>query len=318
MFTIETTHSTLGESCIIENTQTGDSARILLNYGARLNELCLSTRETSINVIDGLRETDSPLDDTLFKNALLIPFPSRLPEGRFAWAGHEYQLPCNLPEQKIALHGFIYNQPFTLIRHSISDRHASVAYQHESPGDRVGFPFRFVVEVEDTLDSSGCFTRRIIITSRTSSPIPMLAGWHPYFTLDCLCNDLLLHVPSTDRIELNNMLLPSGRHIVCDWFKQPSLIGNRKLNDGFYFESVSEPVRVWIENPAKQLRLNCDLDCNLNQIRIVHLFTPPSRTSISIEPLTGYGYSLITGDDRIVLNPGETIQMTFRISLQPT
>src|SRR5262249_916220 len=37
---------------------------------------------------------------------ILFPFPNRIRDGRFSWAGKEYRLPLNDPSGKNAIHGF--------------------------------------------------------------------------------------------------------------------------------------------------------------------------------------------------------------------
>src|SRR6266436_4622520 len=59
-------------------------------------------------------------DPTLFADGqptrsgvpILFPFPNRIRDGRFTWAGHTYQLPLNDPAQKNAIHGFACRVPW--------------------------------------------------------------------------------------------------------------------------------------------------------------------------------------------------------------
>ena len=61
-------------------------------------------------------------DPALFQGArptrsgipVLFPFPNRIRDGRFSFAGQSYQLPLNDPAQKNAIHGFACRKPWRI------------------------------------------------------------------------------------------------------------------------------------------------------------------------------------------------------------
>src|SRR5437762_11018156 len=48
-------------------------------------------------------------------NPVLFPFPNRIRDGRYTWAGREYQLPINGPGGKHAIHGFACRHPWRVV-----------------------------------------------------------------------------------------------------------------------------------------------------------------------------------------------------------
>ncbi len=311
-FRLEESHNHAGRIISIRDTVTSASASILPDRGARLDRLDLPFSNSLRSLIDGLC---GAIDDPWYKNALLIPFPSRLPGGSFEWNNRHYVLPCNVPDSRIALHGFFADRPFRITSTCSTDTSMSLLTCSSYSGDIEGFPFPFDVILTDTLDTDPSFTRTITIINRSHIPIPMMAGWHPYVSLNTSVNGLVLGVPSTERMELDARMLPTGRTIDTRWFDSGAPIGLRSLNDGFRMPCSTIPFSVSLSDPASGLHLRIGIDRGPGQFRIVHLFTPPSRTSISIEPLTGYGFGLNTGLDRLILEPNASFSASYRITL---
>src|SRR5262249_48691167 len=52
---------------------------------------------------------------------ILFPFPNRIRDGRFSWAGREYQLPGNDPIKKNAIHGFACRRPWRVKNSNAKD-----------------------------------------------------------------------------------------------------------------------------------------------------------------------------------------------------
>src|ERR1700712_24160 len=58
------------------------------------------------------------------RGGVLLPWPNRLRNGRWAWAGEELQLPVSSPESPNAMHGFVSWQLWTVL--AATDSTASV------------------------------------------------------------------------------------------------------------------------------------------------------------------------------------------------
>lgn len=126
-----------------------------------------------------LREWDGVLDgygvDEMAhsgRGQVLIPWPNRLQDGRYAWEGAEHQLP--LDEPPYAIHGLVRWVPWEA--HERSQSH--VALQHLlSPSP--GYPFALRLRVEYSLGEEG-LTVRCIAENVGATAAPFGAGFHPY------------------------------------------------------------------------------------------------------------------------------------------
>src|SRR5437588_10421468 len=69
---------------------------------------------------------------------VLIPFPGRVRDGRYTYAGHSYQMPCNDKDGPNAIHGFLRLVPWEVVEQSES----AVAFVTALKADaHPGYPF---------------------------------------------------------------------------------------------------------------------------------------------------------------------------------
>src|SRR6516165_11553260 len=73
---------------------------------------CLRWRVGGTDLLYVSPEWESNPVPTRSGNPVLFPFPNRICDGRFTWAGRDYQLPINGPGGKHAIHGFVCRKPW--------------------------------------------------------------------------------------------------------------------------------------------------------------------------------------------------------------
>lgn len=95
----------------------------------------------------------------------MVPFAGRVRDGRFSWAGKEHQLPRNHGAH--AMHGTVFSRPWDVVdAHTITTDLGPV------------WPFRGHVEQRFDLRPDRL---RIEMEVHGDEPMPVSAGWHPWF-----------------------------------------------------------------------------------------------------------------------------------------
>lgn len=108
-----------------------------------------------------------------YSGVLLFPWPNRIYEGRWNFAGRELQLPLN--ESTAALHGLVYDRKFSVA--SQTDVACSLALKFEASD---GYPFDFELVANFELTDSSVRVS-YTVTNHSSAVAPYALGFHPYF-----------------------------------------------------------------------------------------------------------------------------------------
>lgn len=105
---------------------------------------------------------------------VMAPFANRIADGRFAFAGRDYQIPLNRPEEGMAIHGCARDRAWQVIE--AGPTAARLALHLDDPA----LPWRFDLVQQVTLTSEGV-TIALTITNRGTEPMPFGFGLHPWF-----------------------------------------------------------------------------------------------------------------------------------------
>ncbi len=144
------------------------------------------------------------------RGQLLVPWPNRVRDGRYAFAGREHELPITERATGNASHGLVRWAPFRPTERD-DDRVVLVHTLHPQPG----YPWALEVRVAWQVDERGltCTTR---LTNVGDATAPVGYGAHPYLALGSTpAAEARLTVPG-DRVVLvdEERLLPTGTHDV--------------------------------------------------------------------------------------------------------
>jgi aldose 1-epimerase len=244
-------------------------------------------------------------DPALFTNGrptrsgipVLFPFPNRIRDGRYSWAGNDYHLPLNDPVQKNAIHGFACRVPWRVVDRGADTESAWVTGEFrcgaDAPDQRPLWPADHELRLTVRL---GRNLLRLEATVRNpdSVALPFGLGYHPYFKLpftpDGRADDCTVEVPASAFWELEANC-PTGRRIGVDEARDlngPRRFGSLQLDDIL----TGLPARAarmdgLIERGAiagaggPPLRVFC-----APAFREMVVFTPPHRQAFCIEPYT--------------------------------
>lgn len=250
----------------------------------------------------------------------LVPWPNRLRDGRYTFAGEELQLPLTEPAKSNAIHGLVRWANWRTAEHG-EDHVALEHVLHPRPG----YPFSLALRMEYTLADDGLAVR-LSATNAGASPLPFGAGAHPYVSLG---------TPTIDAVVLR---APGGRWFATDERQIPVSVepvdgtpydfrSARPIGDTVLDTAYGDLERDGEGRAAVHLATADDTsELTLwmgESVGYVMLFTGDTlkskderRRSLGIEPMTCPPNAFATGEALRVLQPGE--MSTFEWGISPS
>ncbi len=221
---------------------------------------------------------------------ILFPFPNRIRDGRFTWAGREYQLPLNDPAGKNAIHGFACRNAWQVIDQGADARSAWITGEfvgsRDAPLDLWPADYRIAV----TYRFGGA---NLEMSAEISNPdqkaLPVGLGYHPYFALSVFGDEKAeIRVPARKTWELVSSL-PTGRQHFVD--AQRDLRSGRPYEQLHLDDIFTDLDRASAEDGGALVGLVCHgqrrLEVTASSIfREIVCFTPPHRQAFCLEPYT--------------------------------
>ena len=153
----------------------------------------------------------------LYGNPVLFPFPNRIRDGVFEFAGKKVSLPINEPERHTAIHGLVLNRPWEVAAKGAGDddgawvtlRFVSGAF----PEVEAAYPFPFEAHYTYRLQD-GALVNEFTAKNTGSEPMPMGFGVHPWFPAPLSAkgrrSECRVKAPVTGVWRLDERLLPTG------------------------------------------------------------------------------------------------------------
>jgi aldose 1-epimerase len=253
---------------------------------------------------------------TAGRGQVLAPWPNRLEGGSYEFAGTRHQLPLTEPEHANAIHGLVRWAPWAAAERE-SHRVVMAHVLHPRPG----YPFRLELSIDYSLSERGLR----VATSATNvgpAPCPYGVGAHPYLTVGAETVDsVILRAPARSVLRSDERGIPTGKASVAGTeldFREPRQIGATKLDHAFADLDRDDEglARVRLLDSATGTELELWVD---EGYRYLMLFTGDplpdvNRRSLAVEPMTCPPNAFRSGDDVIVLGPGETFTSTWGIT----
>ena len=277
------------------NTYNNSYAKLALNNGASLHELCLNDTMV-IEDLSPLKYTDT------YASSILFPFANRIKDGLYSFNGEEYQLEINHKKENNAIHGLVYDKTFKVINEYTTEHEAAITLEYEEINKYKGFPFTYTIRLIYTLKENG-IKLNVSIKNTDSKPFPFTLGWHPYFVSENLYESSL-------KFDSNKRLVFDERMITksVEDFKNNRIfeVKDKKLDDCFILNSNT----IIFESPSYDLKMNTSSNETFLQI-----FTPPRANIIAIEPTTGVSDSFNNKMGLQVLESGENYSIYWNIKI---
>lgn len=307
MYRIDTIDTNGFEEIIISDSDRGDYCSVVPAFGANIRELIIGNE----SIIDGYNTLEAFRVNDSYQSTFLIPFPNRVSGGRYSFRNSEYTLPKNGVNN--ALHGFFHNREMVLKEKLVGDKGASLIFAYDYRGSYSGYPFCFNVEITIILNVGG-FRCLIEITGEDDKRVPIGAGWHPYFRLGTeSIDELKMKLPVCNILELDDNKIPTGKIMPYGFYEDYDYLNREHFDTGFSVPSSHCTVELWSEKRRKGIRVEHE------RVRggqcYFQIYTPPSRKSIAIEPMTCAANALNNGLGLETLCRDEKLSSSIKISL---
>lgn len=316
MLKIESSSFNQFTKTILRNTVTGEYIAFIPEYGANIAELVLNKKEKAYSIIDGYSTPAELVAHQRAKSDKLIPFPNRIKDGKYSFRGKNYQLPINFPTENHAIHGLIYDKSFREIDSNITETQASIELEYVYNGDISGYPFQYAVQVTYFLTKENGFKCTTTVKNRGDQSMPFGDGWHPYFQFGKKVDELMLKIPATKLTEVDDRMIPTGRILSFDQYRELTQIGDTKFDSGFRVEPDEGIITTEIYEPDQNLKIKIWQETGKWKYNFLQIYIPPSRMSIAVEPMTCNIDAFNNKDGLIVLEPGRVFEANYGVMLE--
>ena len=235
-----------------------------------------------------------------FRGKVLAPWPNRIRDARYVFAGAEHRTPLSEPERGSALHGLVLWANWHPLRHASDD--VALGYMlHPQPG----YPFTLELEVSYRLTAGGLAVT-LRATNRGATTAPFGAGFHPYVTLGgARLEDAVLGLPARTRVPVDERLLPTGAPVPVAGseydFRRPRPLSPAVLDTCFgdLERGADGLARATLARGADEPAVTVWMD---EHFRFIHLYA--AGAGVAVEPMTCAPDAFNSGDGLLALAPG--------------
>ncbi len=289
--------------------RSGDQEAVVVEVGGGVRAYRVAGRE----ILDGYGE-DEVAPGTA--GAVLAPWPNRIRDGRYVFAGRSHQLDLSEPEHHNAIHGLVRWAPWRL--ESASDSAVTVAYQQPATP---GYPWTIRHTTTWDLSADGLRATHTA-TNLSAEPAPFGLGAHPYLAVPGRSvDDVVLTVPARSRLLVDSRRLPIGAAKVAGGdfdFTAPRRIGRTILDTAFgevNGAGSGSAVTLSTVDGSGTVRVWADASFHWWQVFTGETLPPPrTRRSVAVEPMTCPPDAFHSGKDVVVLEPGQTWRGSWGIT----
>lgn len=284
----------------------GDQSATVTELGAGLRRYAVEGRD----VVKGFA-ADEPVSGG--RGQQLIPWPNRIRDGRYPWAGKTQQLWITEPPRHNASHGLARYVPWRVVEHG--DAHVVCELTIFA---QPGWPGLLHASLEYALTEDGLHVT-LEATNAGGADVPFGYGAHPYLTVgETSVDEVEVTLPAASRLEVDDRLLPVAVSPVEGTdvdLRERSRVGNRVL-DTAYTDLAREADGGWTATLSREDRtaeLWADASFGWAQV-----FTGEKRRDVglAVEPMTCGPDAFNPGpthDGMRVLTPGETLRLRWGI-----
>jgi aldose 1-epimerase len=246
---------------------------------------------------------------------VLAPWPNRIRDGRYSFAGGVHQLPLTEPTRHNAIHGLANWVRWRRVEGSASSVTVEY-YVVPQPGYRWPLTLRTTWSV-----GPDGLTAAHSATNTGSEPCPFGLAAHPYVRVPGVkVDDLSLLLPARSRLLVDGRMLPIGAAKVTEGeydFTGSRAIGSLELDTAFGDLERGEDggSAVTLTAPdGRGVQVWADREFHWWQAFTGDALPPPrQRQSVAVEPMTCPPDAFRSGRDVIVIEPGQTWAGTWGI-----
>jgi len=266
----------------------GDDEAVIASVGASLRSFRHADRDLVVPF-------DADVVRPAYRGATLAPWPNRIVDGRYEFAGVEYQTAITEPGRGHALHGLVAWLDFEAIDRGAS--HVTLAATIEA---QTGYPWRVRVEVRYELGGAG-LTQTVTAINESAEAAPFGTGPHPYLVAGSSpLDEWTLELPAATVLEVTpDRLSPVATASVTSDadrfdFRAPRVLGAVEIDHAFTDLTRDgagvATVRVTDAAAGTGVQLTWDAACPWVQVHTADQpggpGTPGHRAGLAVEPMT--------------------------------
>jgi aldose 1-epimerase len=246
----------------------------------------------------------------VFRGATLAPWPNRVVDGKYTFAGVEQQLALTEPARGHALHGLAAWLEFSPV-----DQSAGSVTLFATIEAQAGYPHRLDVSVTFTLDETGLHTS-VTATNTGTDSAPWGTAPHPYLVAgDGRVDDWSLTLPAATVVTVTEeRLLPvASADVAAEGdgifdFREPRTIGDTFIDHAFtdLTRDADNAATVSVLTAdGSGVEMTWDDSCPWVQVHTADSDDPSrDRIGLAVEPMTCPPDAFNSGVDLVVLEPG--------------
>ena len=304
--------------CFVLRRDDGAEFEILSGYGGGLNAWRIPANGSakSQELLFGYRVGDDiyKLGPDTNAGCRLAPYPGRTAYAQFTWRNSTYKLINNVSWAPHALHGFLQNKEWKFESFESDSESCTAIFSCDWPGAFAGFPFPF--HAINTITWTGeSWTVNSSVKNTGNSDMPYSEGWHPYYSLGEKVDNLKMTLPQSKLALLDKADLPTGNFKDDTRFVSSRTIGDEFINDCFClgeeFSAGATQTQAHVFLEGSNGTLDIWQQAGAEQYNAIQIYTPPTRASIAIEPMTSEPDALNHHRGLIEIPPGESRNFTF-------
>lgn len=255
-----------------------------------------------------------------FRGAMLAPWPNRVVDGLYTFAGVDHQLALTEPARGHALHGLAAWSEWDLVSSSAASAAFRVVIEAQE-----GYPFRVQVTATYTLDDDGLRTD-VEALNLGDVDAPYGTGPHPYLVAgEGRVDDWTLELPAAEVLTVTpDRLIPVSLEPVDTEatehfdFRAPRTIGDTFIDHAYTAldRDVDGRVTVRVTTPSGS-GVAMHWGDGLPWVQ-VHTADQPvaelNRLGLAVEPMTCPPDAFSTGTDLVVLAPNTPHRVSWTIA----
>lgn len=240
----------------------------------------------------------------------LFPWPNRIADGRYTFEGRDEQLSITEPDKHNAIHGLTRWGSWSRLDDASSEDVCVVGYRlYGEPG----YHHQLDISVRYHVSAEGLEVTAVARNIGTTSA-PYGFGTHPYLTVGRRLDECELTFTAAKRMDVDpDRLLPRDLVDVAGTpfdFESGRVVGDLFIDNAFTGLPEGEwTVRLTDPSSERSVALTSDT-------RWLQLYSADAldRIGLAVEPMTCPPNAFATGEDVVVLKPGDSHSTSYRIS----
>jgi aldose 1-epimerase len=285
---------------------------------ATIAEVGASVREYAVGSRDVVLPFAADRIAPAYSGAVLVPWPNRLGDGRYTYAGVDHQVALTEPERSTALHGLVAHVRFTPAPDAPPPTTSVTLEHHLVP--TAGYPFPLRTRVTYTLTDAGLGVT-VTTTNLGDETAPYGIGFHPWLSPgDATVDECTLRLDADSRVTIDDRLLPTGTEPVAGSYdlREPRLLAGVALDDAFVDVRRDADGLSWIrlgapDGRAAAVWMDSSMDtwqvCTGDGIPVIE------RRGVAAEPMSCIADAFRTGERLVHLTPGESHTVSWGLTL---